>query len=194
MSIHFLPLLSTLMPRPPSFCPPQGYNSTGSRNPRNLNPTHPISLFARNNTNSTFEMSHTDHDTGNTGGGNNNTMTMMHTSFHVSRDTPLYGATWSPKGDEKRYVAFCLFLVILAVVFRGLMAWKAALEENWMEQDKKRVVIVAGDAVAEVDGKGDTTSESSSGSSKTIPWRFSRDIPRACMTTVNVFVGYLLYV
>jgi copper transporter 1 len=49
------------------------------------------------------------------------TMAEMPMTFFTSTTTPLYSSAWTPK-TAAQYALTCLFLVLLCIVFRGLLA------------------------------------------------------------------------
>ncbi|KAL3422333.1 low affinity copper transporter [Phlyctema vagabunda] len=132
---------------------------------------------------------------------------MMSMTFFTDTDTPLYSAKWTPN-SVGTYAATCIFLIILAVLFRSLLAVKAWKESAWMDAEfNRRYVVVNGkqpkserimddsdskkmiltengveEDVMVVKKKGTTTR----------PWRMSVDPIRAVLDTVIVGVGYLL--
>jgi len=114
---------------------------------------------------------------------------------------------WTP-ASIGAYAGTCIFLILLAVLFRGLLAVRSWREEAWMDAEfKRRYVTVAGklpkservsqdsDAkrmvLSENGVEEDVMMVTKKGSTKR-PWRFSVDPLRAVMDTVVVGVGYLL--
>ncbi|KAK2765087.1 hypothetical protein FQN54_008786 [Arachnomyces sp. PD_36] len=51
-------------------------------------------------------------------------------TFIDSHNTPLYSHQWTPT-SAGNYAATCIFLVVLAVIGRALIAFKAILEHRW---------------------------------------------------------------
>lgn len=136
------------------------------------------------------------------------TMTMM-VAFTTDMATPLYSMAWTPNGVGT-YAATCIFLIMLAVIFRGLFALKAIQESKWLDQELNRRYIV-------VNGRLPTHEKMSTSSLKqnmmlssngveeqvmvvqkkqmqSRPWRASVDPLRAAIDTVIAGVGYLLWV
>ncbi|KAG9247442.1 Ctr copper transporter [Calycina marina] len=131
----------------------------------------------------------------------------MAMTFFSATNTALYSLDWQP-ATVGAYAGTCIFLIILAVVFRGLIAMRSWREEAWRDVAfNRRYVTVAGKLP-----KSERLSHESSSKSMTIsengieenvmvvkkkgqtrmPWRFSIDPVRAAMDTVIVGVGYLI--
>lgn len=52
------------------------------------------------------------------------------TTFIDSHSTPLYSGQWTP-ASAGSYAATCIFLIVLAVTGRCLVAFKSVLEQRW---------------------------------------------------------------
>lgn len=135
-------------------------------------------------------------------------MSMMDMVFFGSNRTPLYSSGWAPRSTGS-YAGTCIFLVILAVIFRGLFAGKYILEHRWLDQQlNRRYVTVRGIPTeeerinADQEGKN-MVLRSERGVEERVrvvrshvrtvtPWRLSVDLPRAAYVTVTAGVGYLL--
>ncbi|KAM0356064.1 hypothetical protein ACHAPU_000458 [Fusarium lateritium] len=133
-----------------------------------------------------------------------NMMTMV---FQTETRTPLYASSWTPT-SAGAYAGTCIFLAILAIIARGLVAFKAVQEARWLDQEAaRRYVAVNGkiplseQIASSPDARRMTLSEN--GVEETVvvverkqavtrPWRFSVDPVRACLDTVIVGIGYLL--
>ncbi|EME49509.1 hypothetical protein DOTSEDRAFT_68319 [Dothistroma septosporum NZE10] len=136
-------------------------------------------------------------------------MSMVFTTDH---STPLYSSAWTPSGTGA-YAGTCIFLVVLGVISRLLLAYRHALEEKWHDKAvQRRYIVVAGENATEREGQLGPSAEKSDeatlttrgmdetvrvvrtprGSLQSTPWRFSTDLPRACIFTVQAGVGYLL--
>ena len=137
-------------------------------------------------------------------------MESMHVIFSNSHTTPLYSSRWTPT-TTGQYAGTCLFLIVLAVVFRGLLAGKHLLEHRWKDQQlNRRYVIVQGAPTEakrrEATGEGaNMVLVSERGVEERVrvvrnqmrsvtPWRLSVDLPRAVYVMVTAGVGYLLFV
>ncbi|EEH22066.1 hypothetical protein PABG_04277 [Paracoccidioides brasiliensis Pb03] len=133
------------------------------------------------------------------------TMAMV---FQTIQATPLYSNDWTPR-SAGTYAGTCIFLIVLAVIFRALLAAKSMLEHRWAAAAmSRRYVVVAGQLPAaeriQMDPNASTgTLVSANGveekvrvvaslKGQTAPWRFSVDLPRALLVMVTAGVGYLL--
>ncbi|KAI9752825.1 MAG: hypothetical protein M1815_000261 [Lichina confinis] len=132
----------------------------------------------------------------------------MAMTFFTSTQTPLYSESWTPRSTAG-YAGTCIFLIALAVVFRGIMAFKHHMEHRWLDQHlNRRYVVVAGrkneKARTSEDGNAQTALlVSATGVEEDVrvvrrhvrgpfPWRLSIDVPRAALAVVMSGVGYLL--
>ncbi|KAJ0123375.1 hypothetical protein N8I77_010413 [Diaporthe amygdali] len=140
----------------------------------------------------------------------NSTSTMMATmmvAFHNDIATTLYSEMWTPT-NAGTYAATCIFIILLAAIFRSLFALKAIQESRWLDQElNRRYVVVNGrrsmtDDVAR-DNLKSNMMLSANGLEEEVmvvkkkhtharPWRFSVDPLRAVIDTVIAGVGYLL--
>jgi solute carrier family 31 (copper transporter), member 1 len=96
----------------------------------------------------------------------------------------LFSAQWVPNSPAA-YFGTWMFIFILAIISRGLMAWKAILEGYWFRKHASTAVVVSSDD----DGKVKVVS----GGKNVLVWRTSVDIPRSLLQMVNSGVNYLLY-
>lgn len=133
--------------------------------------------------------------------------TMMTMIFQTDTATPLYSDAWTPSNGGA-YAGTCIFLIVLAIIARLLLALRTLQEARWMDRDvQRRYVTVNGNTplaeriTHDPDAKSLTLSEN--GVEETVvvverkttiarPWRFSVDPVRAALDTVTVGVGYLL--
>ncbi|KAB2570824.1 putative copper transporter [Lasiodiplodia theobromae] len=133
------------------------------------------------------------------------TMSMV---FANAVNTPLYTDSFTPS-TIGQYAGICIFLIVLAAIFRGLFAVKQKLEERWLTQAlERRYIVVADKQPAAERIERDDSSRSAVltangveervtlahrlGGGSVQPWRFTVDLPRAAVVTVIVGVGYLL--
>jgi hypothetical protein len=133
-------------------------------------------------------------------------------SFTTSTTTPLFSTSWNPS-SAGAYAGTCIFLAVLAVVFRAILAAKAVLEARWMDREMaRRYVVVAGKpALAQRLSADDSEKRaavmmlSENGVEENVvvvqrrdggvlarPWRLSVDPVRALLDVVVAGVGYLL--
>ncbi|KAK5130326.1 hypothetical protein LTR08_002212 [Meristemomyces frigidus] len=137
-------------------------------------------------------------------------MAMVFTNDH---STPLFSTAWTPSSTGG-YAGTCIFLMLLAIISRLLVAYRHRIESKWHDKAiNRRYVFVAGET--EVDrerqaiGKGGEKAQEATLTARgmdervkvvkavgrgleAMPWRFSTDLPRACIFTVQAGVGYLL--
>ena len=146
-----------------------------------------------------------------TSGSMGSSMSMVFTTDH---STPLYSSAWTPTGSGS-YAGTCIFLVVLAIISRILQAYRHVLELKWHDKAvRRRYVVIAGNSAEQREkqlGPGDgaesneeavLTSQGLDERVKVLrrsgrgieiqPWRFSTDLPRACVFVVQAGVGYLL--
>lgn len=134
-------------------------------------------------------------------------MESMHMTFFNNMTTSLYSRMWTPT-NVGQYAATCVFLVVLGVVFRGLLAAKAWKESSWLDEEfNRRYVAVQGKGPmseriqTNLESKRMTLSENGIEENVMVvkkkgvairPWRLSVDPLRAVMDTAVAGVGYLL--
>ncbi|KAI1091964.1 Ctr copper transporter [Rostrohypoxylon terebratum] len=141
------------------------------------------------------------------GGMNMSHSAVMHMVFQNSLTTSLYSDAWTPS-TEGGYAGTIIFLIILGVLLRLLLAGKALAEERWLETEmKRRYVVVQGKLpVAEkvsTDSLGKKMTLTENGVEEEVmvvqkkqghlrPWRMSIDPVRAVLDTCITGVSYLL--
>ena len=138
---------------------------------------------------------------------------MVFTSDH---STSLYSRAWTPSSTGT-YAATCIFLIALAIISRLLYAYRHLLETRWHERAlNSRYIVALGSQMraagearekrldSSSDGEEDVNGVRDANASIPVapamrprgavrnPWRFSTDLPRACIFTVQAGVGYLL--
>lgn len=140
--------------------------------------------------------------------GSHSMGSMMIMVFQTDTATPLYSNAWTP-GSSGAYAGTCIFLVVLAVIARLLLAFRTLQEARWLDRDaNRRYVAARGTAPLAERLSHDTDAKqqmvlSENGVEETVvvverkktvarPWRFSVDPVRAALDTVIVGVGYLL--
>lgn len=143
------------------------------------------------------------HDDSSSGG----MMMMMMSVFQTDPKTPLYSTAWTPK-NAAGYAGTIIFLILLAMTFCGLLAFKAKMEARWLDAElNRRYVVVNGkqpmaerasqDSLAKhmvlsENGREEQVMVVAKKTSIARPWRFSVDPIRAVLDTVIAGVGYLL--
>lgn len=135
-------------------------------------------------------------------------MSSMAMYFTTSINTPLYSQSWTPQ-SVGTYAGTCIFLILLAIAFRGLMASKAMLEQRWaaMARNRKFVVVKGQQPQAEciendpdskvgsfvsANGIEERVKYVQADGRRALPFRLTVDLSRAALVTVIATVGYLL--
>ncbi|GIZ38896.1 hypothetical protein CKM354_000229500 [Cercospora kikuchii] len=158
-------------------------------------------------------MDHSSMDMGSSSSSSDSSSSMSHGSmsmvFTTDHSTPLYSSAWTPQ-TTGTYAATCIFLIFLGIISRVLLAYRHVLEKKWHDKAlKRRYVRVAGETERQqldpsADEKSDYATLTMRGLDENVrilqapqkvqgtPWRFSTDLPRACIFTVQAGVGYLL--
>jgi hypothetical protein len=155
-------------------------------------------------------MDHSSMDMG--GSSSSSSMSMsMPMAFTKDHSTPLYSSQWTPS-TSGGYAGTCIFLIVLAIISRMLVAYHHVIESKWHDRAiHRRYIHVAGDNDRErqglpADEKNDEATLTVRGLDERVkvirtpthtgmqitPWRLSTDLPRACIFTVQAGVGYLL--
>ncbi|RDW92460.1 hypothetical protein BP5796_01854 [Coleophoma crateriformis] len=132
---------------------------------------------------------------------------MMSMTFFFSSTTPVWSDMWTPT-TAGQYAGTCVFLIVLAVILRALLAIKSWREAAWMDQEfNRRYVVVNGKQpkseriMQDSDSKKMILSENGVEENVMVvkkrsmgvrPWRITVDPLRAVMDTVIAGVGYLL--
>jgi hypothetical protein len=138
------------------------------------------------------------------------TTSHMAMTFYTSTSTPLFSTLWTPSSTGP-YAGTCIFLIVLAVLFRALLALKAWREAAWLDAAfQRRYVAVQGKGSLAQRMRASEDSEkrmvlSENGveeevvvvkrrGGETRAWRWGVDPVRAGLDTVIAGVGYLLFV
>ena len=131
----------------------------------------------------------------------------MSNVFFTSKTTPLYSPSWAPSTTGE-YAGTCIFIVILAVIFRVLLAFKARQEAAWLDAElNRRYISVAGrlppsdrppqgqerkKIIVTESGVEEEVLVVRRNSGAVHPWRITIDPLRAVMDTIIAGVAYLL--
>lgn len=132
----------------------------------------------------------------------------MQMVFTNSRFTPLFSRSWTPS-TTGQYAGTCIFLVLLGITFRGLLAAKHVTEIRWSAKARnRRYIVVRGQAPVSERIQNDPDAKEGSlvtaqgieervkvvkaTKQPTIPFRLSVDLPRAGLVFVVSGIGYLL--
>jgi hypothetical protein len=134
-------------------------------------------------------------------------MSDMSMTFFTSSVTPLYSAMWTP-ASAGQYAGTCIFLIILAVVFRALLALKAWKEAAWLDAEFNRRYVnvvdklpkserIAQDSdtkrmILTENGVEEDVMVVKKRSHGVRPWRLTTDPVRAVMDTAIAGTGWLL--
>ena len=121
--------------------------------------------------------------TSSTSGGMSGMMGMdsMMMVFFSARNTPLYSSAWMPNGIGQ-YAGTCIFLIILSVVFRGLMAVRCNFTLLWTRWTRHNETPMLHREADEIYFKH--------GGRR--PWRINESATRAILDTTLAAVSYLL--
>jgi len=104
-------------------------------------------------------------------------MSDMMMVFFTSAHTPLYSKAWTPAGAGT-YAGTCIFLVVLAFIFRALLALRCRFSELWNRTRSNEFW----DADLELGAAGQEREA----------WRVNKALTRAMLDTVLAGVSYLL--
>ena len=137
-------------------------------------------------------------------------MSMVFTNDH---NTPLFSSQWMPT-TTGAYAGTCIFLAVLGIISRLLLAYRNILEVKWHDKAvKRRYVVIAGETTEQREKQlGLADPEKTEEATLTVrgvdervrvlrasrrgietqPWRFSTDLPRACIYTGFAGINYLL--
>lgn len=150
------------------------------------------------------------HSNGDSGSGGGMSMSMVFTNGH---NAPLFSTQWTPSSSGG-YAGTCIFLIVLGIISRMVVAYRHVLELKWHDRaTKRRYVVLAGETPGDRE-KQLTKGHPSGNEEATLTfrgtdervrvlrtsrrgiemqaWRFSVDLPRAMVFTVQAGVGYLL--
>ncbi|KAI1079573.1 Ctr copper transporter family-domain-containing protein [Whalleya microplaca] len=138
--------------------------------------------------------------------GSSSAMHMMAT-FQNEMATSLYSESWTPS-SAGQYAGVIIFLIVLGVIFRLLLAGKAFAEARWLDAEmKRRYVVVQGKLPVSEQVSRDSLSKNMTLTENGVeedvmvvqkkkdhprPFRLSVDPLRALLDTVIAGVGYLL--
>ncbi|KAK6351644.1 hypothetical protein TWF718_004798 [Orbilia javanica] len=107
--------------------------------------------------------------------------------FQWAMQTPIYSYAFTPKSTSQ-YVGALIFLIVLSIIYRALVAYKSHKESTWRDEERARKVIIAGQ-FHDDKASTDVSTREVRGAA---PWRWRVDPPRAVLSTINVGLHYLL--
>ena len=130
--------------------------------------------------------------------------------FVNAQDTPLFSSQWTPSSSGA-YAGTCIFLIILSIIGRLLVAFKSVMEQHWLNAHlNRRYVAVAGKSteagridadpdakvasLVSAQGVEESVKVVRRATREPLPFRFSVDLPRAFLFLLITGVSYLLYV
>lgn len=137
--------------------------------------------------------------------GHGSDVRMMNMVFFTSTSTPLYSDAWTPQ-SAGAYAGTCIFLIILAILFRASFTAQSWLNNYAIKTAlQRRYVIVEGQGVEKIASDASSTSGilTTNGVAENVrlaqapvqhiqPWRFTIDLPRSVIVTISAGIGYLL--
>jgi len=112
-------------------------------------------------------------------------MTSM--TFFASSSTSLYITQWTPTSPAG-YAATCIFLILLAILSKGLVVVKARLEAHWQQADlarRRQHPKLANSEIPESELEVTAATHHNT-------WRPSVDPVRAVLDTITAGIGFLL--
>lgn len=140
-------------------------------------------------------------------------MSGMAMTFTNAHNIPLYSSAWTPT-TAGGFAGSCIFLIVLGILSRLIYAYRHILETRWHDRAiQRRYIVLAGenpeDREKQVAGQSAHVHDeatltlrgvdervrvlrTSTRGLETQPWRFSVDLPRAAVFTVQAGVAYLL--
>lgn len=140
-------------------------------------------------------------------GGSSSSSHMMMSIFQTDMGTSLYSTAWTPS-SAGGYAGTVIFIIVLAIVLRLMIAAKVFAEARWLDREmKRRYVVVQGkQSLAEQASRDDLSKKmtlTENGVEEDVvvvqkkkvhprPWRMSVDPLRAVLDTCIAGVGYLL--
>ncbi|KAG8625550.1 hypothetical protein KVT40_005951 [Elsinoe batatas] len=103
--------------------------------------------------------------------------------FFTSSSTPLYSSAWTPQ-TVGQYAGTCIFLIILSMLFRALVAIRCNFSHLWIRYSKYKETPILYREMDELALKNGARR----------PWNANEALARAILDTTLAGVGYLLMV
>ena len=128
------------------------------------------------------------------GGDSMSMMMTMMSVFQTNIKTSLYSTAWTPN-NVGVYAATCIFLVVLAALFRSIIAFKAIQEQKWLDSELASRYAegqASADSLAKAESGAATIPAGGMRRSRVRPWKLNVDPIRALVDMVIAGVGYLL--
>ncbi|EPS36945.1 hypothetical protein H072_9495 [Dactylellina haptotyla CBS 200.50] len=107
--------------------------------------------------------------------------------FQWAVETPIYSTAFTPK-NSGQYFGALVFLIVLSIIYRALVAYKSRKESVWRAEERSRSVILAGQ-FHDDKASADISTHEVRGAT---PWRWQVDPIRALLSALNVGLHYLL--
>lgn len=117
-------------------------------------------------------------------GGMTMSMADMAMVFFTSNATPLYSNAWTPNGNGQ-YAGTCIFLILLAVLFRALLAVR-------VNATNLRAWLTPHHAINHHEESQDGNSDLKQAPPIHRPWNINEALMRAIMDTVLAGASYLM--
>ncbi|KAF4552572.1 Hypothetical protein D9617_9g023610 [Elsinoe fawcettii] len=121
------------------------------------------------------------------GSGHSSMMAMsdMMMTFFTSSSTPLFAENWTPD-TIGQYAGTCIFLIVLAIIFRGLVAVRCVFSDLYYQYSHRHEPEWRAARILDQDKNGLRV-----GTGRT-RWTIDEAVPRAVLDTVLAGVSYLL--
>ncbi|KAL9112634.1 MAG: hypothetical protein Q9227_003205 [Pyrenula ochraceoflavens] len=119
-------------------------------------------------------------------------MSAMSMTFFTSTLTPLYSSSWTPT-NTAQYAGTIIFLIVLTVIFRCLLALKAFLEYTVWTTSRGRERVRSNSSLSDMEAKDKTLKlRAKDFAESQKDWKADVDAARALMDVLIVGVSYLL--
>lgn len=105
--------------------------------------------------------------------------------FFTSTKTPLYSEAWTPN-TSGQYVGTCIFLIVLAAIFRGIIAVRANFEAILTAWTYRRDTSLLRAEPEDAEAKWKILATPKR------PWSINEALARAILDTILAGVSYLL--
>ncbi|KAI1397518.1 Ctr copper transporter family-domain-containing protein [Hypoxylon fuscum] len=120
----------------------------------------------------------------------------MAMTFFLSSNTALFSKAWTPSSPAA-YIGTCIFLVVLAVLMRAMLALKPILEKSLWNATIESEGVLVPDEDASYQKEGMAPRQSVKSVYGTVRrrwtiWRFRTSLSRALFELLLAAVGYLL--
>ncbi|KAF2221278.1 Ctr copper transporter [Elsinoe ampelina] len=110
----------------------------------------------------------------------------MMMTFFTSSSTPLFAENWTPSSTGQ-YVGTCIFLIVLAVIFRGLVAVRCSFNELYYRYTHRQEPSWRTARIGQDEKDRNVQTGLVRGG-----WTVEEAVPRAVLDTILAGVSYLL--